>query len=350
MVLPVESKLTVWGDIHGSVHSLCRCLEKFIDRDWRLKDPTRYLIFLGDYVDRGAYSVEVLYILYQIKLANPKNAFLVRGDHEMPSMFLSRDHYVRELKNKYNSDWFMIYELFAKSFNYLPCALYLTFTHFGQEQKSDEIPSYMLFCHGGLELGYSPQNLFASDASFQLIESLDRERGIKELDTNLQKETFARIRECTKYFRDSSLPQTNGFLWTDFLPKSKRNVKFLPGRGFSFGEKITKQLMDNSTQNGKVETMFRGHQHAVGRNGLLWELIHYHGLVPLWSSPVEQEENIIEKGCKVYSLISCPSASLLFSVDTFLNIYIEDRKQWLLTHVYEKCKPSIEIELDPQTS
>jgi hypothetical protein len=40
------------------------------------------LIFLGDVVDRGVYSFEILMILYLLKIKNPKKIYLIRGNHE----------------------------------------------------------------------------------------------------------------------------------------------------------------------------------------------------------------------------------------------------------------------------
>ncbi|CAJ1414307.1 unnamed protein product, partial [Effrenium voratum] len=73
---PVRCPVTVCGDIHG----------QFLDLKelFRIGGPlpeTNYL-FLGDYVDRGYYSVKTVSLMFLYKVRFKERITILRGNHE----------------------------------------------------------------------------------------------------------------------------------------------------------------------------------------------------------------------------------------------------------------------------
>ncbi|ORE06720.1 serine/threonine-protein phosphatase 4 catalytic subunit [Rhizopus microsporus var. microsporus] len=75
-VQKVDSPVTICGDIHGQFHDL-----KELFRVGGECPETNYL-FMGDFVDRGYYSVETFLLLLALKVRYPDRITLIRGNHE----------------------------------------------------------------------------------------------------------------------------------------------------------------------------------------------------------------------------------------------------------------------------
>lgn len=114
-LLRVDVPATIVGDIHGQYYDL---LEMF-DLCGDPKDVQ--FIFLGDYVDRGDRSIEVLILLYAMKINFPTRMWLLRGNHESVRM-TEYFTFKKECEQRYNSQ---LYLTSIESFKALPLAAIL---------------------------------------------------------------------------------------------------------------------------------------------------------------------------------------------------------------------------------
>lgn len=109
----ISSPRIIIGDLHGSYHDFLRLL--LVNG---LPDNTQYL-FMGDYVDRGPFSLEILTLLMAYKILYPDNVIMLRGNHEfrdINSTYGFKDEIIRKFGRE------DVYELFNQMFEYLPIA------------------------------------------------------------------------------------------------------------------------------------------------------------------------------------------------------------------------------------
>lgn len=111
-IISLNTPCTVVGDIHGQYHDL---LEIFKIGG---SPPSTNYVFLGDYVDRGYYSVETILLLVALKLRYPQRVSLIRGNHESRTITTNYGFYT-EVLNKYNG-LLRVWTYFTDLFDYLP--------------------------------------------------------------------------------------------------------------------------------------------------------------------------------------------------------------------------------------
>lgn len=79
--------LYVWGDVHGSFHSLFRALrflkkESIIDDSLKIIKPNVFFVFNGNLINGAPYSLETLILILTILRVNPSHALYLRGQQE----------------------------------------------------------------------------------------------------------------------------------------------------------------------------------------------------------------------------------------------------------------------------
>lgn len=75
-VVTVDAPVTICGDIHGQFHDLMELFRVAGDV------PDTSYLFMGDFVDRGFYSLESFLLLLCLKVRYPDRVTLIRGNHE----------------------------------------------------------------------------------------------------------------------------------------------------------------------------------------------------------------------------------------------------------------------------
>tara|TARA_B100001057_G_C22855617_1_gene952565 strand:+ start:1187 stop:2143 length:957 start_codon:yes stop_codon:yes gene_type:complete len=79
-LLRINTPIYIYGDIHGQYQDLIRFLKM------TGLPPNSCILFMGDYVDRGPNSIEVIALLFAMKILYPNHVFLLRGNHECPDV------------------------------------------------------------------------------------------------------------------------------------------------------------------------------------------------------------------------------------------------------------------------
>ncbi|XP_062223718.1 serine/threonine-protein phosphatase PP2A-3 catalytic subunit-like isoform X2 [Phragmites australis] len=110
-VQPVRCPVTVCGDIHGQFYDLIELFRIGGDA------PDTNYLFMGDYVDRGYYSVETVSLLVALKVQYRDRITILRGNHESRQITQVYGFYDECLRKYGNAN---VWKYFTDLFDYLP--------------------------------------------------------------------------------------------------------------------------------------------------------------------------------------------------------------------------------------
>ena len=133
-VLRLQPRLHIVGDLRGNYNKIWN----FINTP----EATDHLLFLGDYVNTGKHSLELMTLVLCMKILSPKQVFLLRGGQETPEM-TAKGGFKNECVTRYDKE---VYQHFLDVFDCMPLAAIVT---------NDEKSKSILFMNGGLSPNFT---------------------------------------------------------------------------------------------------------------------------------------------------------------------------------------------------
>jgi diadenosine tetraphosphatase ApaH/serine/threonine PP2A family protein phosphatase len=215
-VLSLVGPTIICGDVHGQLDDVLELFATALDLNVSaIALPGEYeailasdkqFLFLGDYVDRGHYSLNTFLYLACLKILKPEKFYLLRGNHECQEVSFQYGLYSECLLNYGHSH---VWTGCLGVFNYLPIAAV--------------VDGLLFAVHGGL----SPEVPYV-----YLISDSDRRKDVK---------------------REGAI---SDLLWSD--PAEVESWRFNVGRGAGvyFGKKHLQEFL----RVNKLKNMVRAHQ------------------------------------------------------------------------------------------
>lgn len=269
-MVSVTSPLYVFGDIHGNFNDL-----RYYERELWSQGPHKVqklsFIFLGDLVDRGHHSLEVVFYLFCCKLLSRKNTFvLIRGNHELRAIQQAFTFHRECIEKLGPSLGAQIWATINKCFDAMPVACL--------------IDSHIFCCHGGIPM--SSQSIRdINNVPCPLVDPENQSPLAWELMWNdpLTNSVFGEMAELLRLQSGSrAFSALKGF-----LPNNKR------GTAYYFSESAALRFMENNNlshviraheclptgytlhSNQKLITVFSSSKYCGGNNDAACVLVEF---------------------------------------------------------------------------
>ncbi|KKP35877.1 MAG: hypothetical protein UR26_C0002G0179 [candidate division TM6 bacterium GW2011_GWF2_32_72] len=301
LVFSENSKIVVFSDLHGDVHKFVNILSRLFFDDLISDDFVLvkgiYFLFLGDYVDRGWYGDLVLYLIEKLKIINPDNVILLKGNHDInvgqpwylegftfsgPELEeLLNNLYYEENESDHEKirvvDLTKIYDNFdekhlddlADYFTYFHEKLFATF-FIGFKSNNSKKIQFIQCVHGGVNLNCDFESL--------LNDAIKKSGKIVSRPIEISINACEQVQDCYgNAFPDSVQAfydrleddESKPFVWGDFLLDNQRvddlavNLKkMVEDRCVVYDSEIINAYLDSKvTAKFEITNILRGHQH-----------------------------------------------------------------------------------------
>ncbi len=110
--LPKKGKAIFVGDLHGDFEALVSIVKQSRFFGAMKKKEKLFLVFLGDYGDRGLKTIETINGVASLKLTYPGNVILLKGNHEermIAERYGTYDVFVRKYGSQQGESLFSFY-------------------------------------------------------------------------------------------------------------------------------------------------------------------------------------------------------------------------------------------------
>jgi hypothetical protein len=280
-----KEKIIIIGDLHGSMHTFLRIifrLHKFniLNLKTFKLEPNYRLVFLGDVVDRGIYSFEILCIIFKLIEINNDNfldpiVIYNRGNHEDKKTNINHDGLCKEIvvrsgqkeklnilcdinnsNNNEHNDFLNIYSKINATYLNMSSAIIL------QTKLNNKNYKFYL-CHGG----FAPESLDQNNNITKKINSAsDNQNSIIYLD-NLEQQISIQWSD----FDDTNYLENNTNINIGLIVNSQRGAAYI----------YNKYHVYKFMKTNNINFIIRGHQDNYNNNYLFSNNqineIHTHG-------------------------------------------------------------------------
>jgi len=243
----INQKYIIFGDFHGSFHTFLRHLFRFrlmgmFNENCILHD-NYHLIFLGDVIDRGSFGYEILILIFILKVLNPNNIHINRGNHE-------------ELET--NEEYGFLEELDKKMpdmmINDVSLHIFLNnimlYQHSALLIKNPTNEKFSYLAHGGLPLS----STIDSVVLLERFKNVYPESNNIILVDDITIKTANSIRWSDFYGKNKSVKQTRSLIGTNILDETNDKIDIII-RGHEDGSYNTKLIKKNSEKFTNINTL-----------------------------------------------------------------------------------------------